>query len=72
MKRAVLGSKGLGAIKPLSDDIAFNTGVDWFTEVFVFYGVLITIAFYELNKAHNASVAQKKQIEDLLVSSKQN
>jgi hypothetical protein len=56
----MIGSKGLGEIKPLSDDIAFNTGVEWFTEVFIFYGILFTIAFYELHKATKASQATKK------------
>lgn len=60
MNRALIGSKGLGEIKPLSDDIAFNTGVEWFTEVFVFYGLLFTIAFYELYKASAASAMTKK------------
>jgi hypothetical protein len=60
INRAMIGSKGLGEIKPLSDDIAFNTGVEWFTEVFIFYGILFSIAFYELNKATKASLATKK------------
>ena len=51
MNRALLGTKGLGTIKPLGNDIAFNKGIEWFTEVFIFYGILITIAGYELNKA---------------------
>ena len=55
MNRALIGNKGLGKIQPLSDDIAFNTGVEWFTEVFVFYGILFTIAFYELYRASVAS-----------------
>jgi len=51
MNRALLGTKGLGTIKELSSDIAFNKGVEWFTEVFIFYGILISIAGYELSKA---------------------
>lgn len=51
MNRALIRSKGLGTIKPLSQDIAFNKGVEWFTEVFVFYGILISIAAYEIKKA---------------------
>jgi hypothetical protein len=51
MNRALLGTKGLGTIKPLNDDVAFTKGIEWFTEVFIFYGILIGIAGYELNKA---------------------
>jgi len=37
-------------VKPLDDDIAFSKGVEWFTEVFIFYGILILIASYEIYK----------------------
>lgn len=47
----LLGTKGLGEIKDLHIDLAFNKGVEWFTEVFIFYGILFMIAGYELNKA---------------------
>ena len=50
LKRAITGRKGLGEIKPLSDDIAFKTGAEWFTEVFVFYGTLFAIAYCWLIK----------------------
>jgi hypothetical protein len=72
MNRALVGSKGLGTIKPLSDDIAFNTGVEWFTEVFVFYGILFSIAFYELYKASVASQQTKDNLEYMLKQSKIN
>ena len=51
LNHALLGVKGLGKINRLSDDVAFNKGVEWFTEVFVFYGMLIGIAGYELSKS---------------------
>ena len=47
----LLGPTGLGESKDLHVDMAFNKGVEWFTEVFVFYGILFLIAGYELNKA---------------------
>ena len=37
-------------IKPLSDDAAFNKGVEYFSEVFFFYGVLILLAAYEIKR----------------------
>jgi hypothetical protein len=38
-------------IKPLSDEAAFNKGVDYFVEVVFFYGVLISLAIWEIAKA---------------------
>ena len=37
-------------IKPLSDDAAFNKGIDYFVEVVFFYGVLISLAIFELKR----------------------
>ncbi len=42
-------------IKPLSDDAAFNKGIDYFVEVVFFYGVLIGIAIFELKRGQDAS-----------------
>ena len=52
-------------IKPLSEEAAFNKGVDYFVEIVFFYGVLIGIAFYEVVKSHNSSERQKAQIKKL-------
>ena len=71
MNRALIRSKGLGSIKPLSQDIAFNKGVEWFTEVFVFYGMLISIAAYEIKKAHVSSSKTKQLIAGLVEESKE-
>jgi hypothetical protein len=38
-------------IKPLSDEVAFNKGVEYFVEVVFFYGVLISIAVWEIKKS---------------------
>jgi hypothetical protein len=65
MNRALIRSKGLGEIKELSRDVAFNKGVEWFTEVFVFYGVLILIAAYEIKKAHASGKKTKELISSL-------
>lgn len=52
-------------IKPLSDEAAFNKGVDYFVEVVFFYGVLISLAIWEILKAQEASDRLKKQLVDL-------
>jgi len=44
--------------------MAFNKGVEWFAEIFFFYGVLFSIVGYEMVKAQ---VASKRQ-SNLLVS----
>lgn len=62
MNRALLDTKGLGSIPDLHTDMAFNKGVDWFTEVFIFYGILFMIAGYELSKANASAVATKLKI----------
>jgi len=38
-------------IKPLSDEAAFNKGVEYFSEIFFFYGILMLLAVYEIKKA---------------------
>jgi hypothetical protein len=38
-------------IKPLSDEAAFNKGIDYFVEVVFFYGVLICLAVFELKRS---------------------
>lgn len=55
LNRWLLGTKGLGKIEDMHVDMAFNKGIEWFTEVFFFYGILFTIAGYELWKADVAS-----------------
>ncbi len=42
-------------IKPLSDEAAFNKGVDYFVEFVFFYGILIVIGIYEVKKGHDSS-----------------
>lgn len=71
MNRALIGAKGLDTIKPLGDDIAFTKGVEWFTEVFIFYGILISIACFELKKAAASSAKTKQMVTDLVAECKQ-
>ncbi len=46
-------------IKPLSDEAAFNKGVEYFVEVAFFYGILIGIAVWEIQKSQASSDALK-------------
>jgi hypothetical protein len=71
MNRALIRSKGLGEIPELSKEIAFNKGVEWFTEVFIFYGILISIAAYEIAKAAKSSQKTKILLQGLVQESKQ-
>ena len=34
----------------LPDEVAFNMGIDWFTEIFFFYGTLCAVVCWEFNK----------------------
>ena len=44
-------------IKPLADEPAFNKGVEYFSEIFFFYSILMALASYELKKASEAATA---------------
>lgn len=63
LNRWLIGSKGLGKIPDLHAEMAFLRGIEWFSEIFFFYGVLFTIAGYELWKADATSKKQKVLIE---------
>jgi hypothetical protein len=49
MNRLLVGGKGLSKIVDLPETVAFGKGVEWFTEVFFFYGILAILAIWELN-----------------------
>ena len=49
-------------IKPLSEDAAFNKGVDYFVELIFFYGVLIYIGLWEIKKGQEAAERMKNQL----------
>jgi hypothetical protein len=50
MNRVLVGSKGLSKIPDLADTVAFKKGIEWFTEIFFFYGLLGVFALYEIDK----------------------
>ena len=45
MNRWTLNKKGLGEIKPINHMKAFNKGIDYFTEIIFFYGIMFGICF---------------------------
>ncbi len=65
LNRVLLGTKGLSEIKPIHESVAFSKGVEWFTELVFFYGVLFIITWYELKKAAHQSAETKKMVESL-------
>ena len=71
LNRKIVNTGGPGSekldfyIKPLSDDAAFNKGIDYFVEVVFFYGVLISIAIFEIKRSQDASDKLKATIAEL-------
>lgn len=55
VNRLLVGHTGLGQIEDLHPELAFNKGVDYFTEVFFFYGLVFGIVFYEMHKSIKAA-----------------
>ena len=51
LNRVVIQQMGLGEIKAIPDELAFNKGVEWFTEIIFFYGVLFGISIYEMRRS---------------------
>ena len=45
----------------MKDNAAFLKGVDYFTEVVFYYGVMLGLAYYELNKYAKAGAIQKQK-----------
>ena len=52
-------------IRPLSDEAAFNKGVEYFVEILFFYGVLAILALFEIKRAYRASERQKNNLKNL-------
>ena len=59
-------------IKPLSDEAAFNKGVEYFVEFVFFYGVLIVIAVWEVKKSQESSDKLKGDLKILQTSTTNN
>ena len=52
-------------IPELSERRAFETGIDWFGEIVFFYGLILFICFFEINKAEKARINQEKALAKL-------
>ena len=63
MNRIIIKKKGLGEIQKMKDNAAFLKGVDYFTEVVFYYGVMLGLAYYELNKYAKAGAIQKQKLQ---------
>ena len=59
-------------IKPLSDEAAFNKGVEYFVEFVFFYGILVVIALWEVKKSQDSSEKLKGDLIMLQTSTTNN
>ena len=51
--------------KPLKTDAAFNKGAEYFSELFFFYGILLSLAIYEMNKAYISSIKSSNRHKEI-------
>lgn len=56
----------------MQNDAAFNKGVDWFTEIVFFYGILFGIAFYEIHSSVVKSKSADQKLQNLELQSQTN
>ena len=56
----------------MSDDAAITKGIEYFVELFMFYGIIFSIIIYEVGKSTANSAKTKKRIETLVKSQQQN
>jgi hypothetical protein len=49
----------------LPPDLAFNKGVEWFTEFFFFYGILLSLALWEMHNWEKSSAKQRAFLASL-------
>ena len=52
----------------LSQEQQFKMGVSWWSELFIFYGILTAIACWEIRRFNNMAKLKKKRISDLETS----
>jgi hypothetical protein len=65
INRLLIQSKGLGLIPKISDSMAFEKGIEWFTEIFFFYFLLAAIAAYEIDKNESSRIQQVDKLQEL-------
>ena len=59
------GSASRKAQVQLSPEQHFKMGVTWWSELFIFYGILTAIACWEIRKFHQMSLNKKQRINDI-------
>ena len=62
LNRKLSGNRGLAIVPEILPKVAFNKGVEWAVELVFFYGVLFTLAFYEINKNEHAKHKQEMNL----------
>ena len=67
LNRLLIASSGLGMIPKISNVMAFEKGIEWFTEIFFFYGFLALLAAYEINKNEHVRINQFDNLENLKI-----
>eukprot|EP00354_Favella_ehrenbergii_P002078 CAMPEP_0170472578 /NCGR_PEP_ID=MMETSP0123-20130129/14597_1 /TAXON_ID=182087 /ORGANISM="Favella ehrenbergii, Strain Fehren 1" /LENGTH=128 /DNA_ID=CAMNT_0010740965 /DNA_START=47 /DNA_END=433 /DNA_ORIENTATION=- len=55
----------------ISDEQAFNAGVDWFSEIVFFYGILLGVCYWEFKKFAASQRKLNQRIKDLEDNSEQ-
>lgn len=60
-----------GSDQEISDEKAFNTGIDWFTEIVFFYGVLLGVCFWEFKKFAASQRKLNQRIKNLEFNSEE-
>ena len=55
LNRIIIQKKGLGEIKQIPSEAAFYKGVDYFTELMFYYGIMFGICIYEIDKQIKSS-----------------
>ena len=65
----LIGKKGLGEVREIQPELAFNKGVDYFTEIVFFYMLMFGIAFYEMDKYARSAQKTKERLENSTKSS---
>ena len=71
LNRIIVGMKGLEEIHALPPQAAFRKGVEWFNEIFFFYGLCFSIVFYQMAASMRASKAMQKRVSGVCDTNRQ-
>lgn len=65
LQQAIDPQKKLTHEKDMGYDELFKIGVEWATEIFVFYGILTAVAIWEINKFNRRSLYTLQKVDQL-------